>query len=170
MRFAWVCLIAAAALGGGFLLWPRPVLEVRGVRAERVAFRAPASTGDEFRLRYTHSVERMPVEAVFRVETGEDLRLVATRFTSHGPGLPATGLTREGEEFVSSAAARMGSFRFYVSPINEAELSIGGRTLSLPLLLPEGEIAEIAVRRRGRLFLWLDALQVFGPAEKRSTR
>lgn len=148
------------------------MLEVRGVRAERVAFRTPTATGDEFRLRYIHSVERMPVEAVFRVEAEGDLRLVATRFASHGPGLPATGLTREGDEgaFVSAAAARMASFRFYVSPVNEAELSIGDRTLSLPRLFPEGEIAEIAVRRRGRLFLCLDALHAFGPAEEPSTR
>ncbi len=142
------------------------------MRTERVALRAPVAAGDEFRLRYIHSVERMPVEAVFLVEAEGELRLLATRFSSHGPGLPATGLTREGEggTFVSAAAARMEALRFYVSPVNETELSIGGESFALPLLFPEGEIAEIAVRRRARLPLWLEDLTNFPAAAEPATR
>lgn len=136
--------------------------------------RVPAATGEGFRLRYIHSVERMPVEALFRVDEDGGLRLVETRFSSHGPGLPARGLFREKDAgpFVSPEGARMASFRFYVSAVNEAEVALRGRRLPLCRFFAEGEIAEVAAARRPRLLLWLEAIgpPEGGPGSEPSTR
>ncbi len=139
-----------------------------------MVWRVPAAAGEGFRLRYIHSVERVPVEALFRVDEDGGLRLVETRFSSHGPGLPARGLAREEGTgpFVSPEGARMGTFRFYVSAVNEAELALGGRRLALCRVFAEGEIAEVAAARRPRLLLWLEALgpPEGGPGSEPSTR
>ncbi len=136
--------------------------------------RVPAAAGEGFRLRYVHSVERMPVEALFRVEEDGGLRLVETRFSSHGPGLPAHGLGREegAGPFLAPQEARMKTFRFYVSAVNEAELALGGLRLALRRVFAEGEIAEVAVGRRPRLVLWLEAIgsPPGGPGNEPSTR
>jgi hypothetical protein len=146
-------LIVVAALAAGVcaaLMFPVQVLEVSSRRGGQVLWRAPVSTGEVFSFDYIHSIELTPVQGRFAVEPDEWLRLVETRFPSYGAGLPlpAPGESADGRWMVAPGGQRMPEFSFYISPINQARLSVGERTLDLPGRVDAGDVAVIAVGRR----------------------
>ena len=74
----------------GLVLWliqiPVLLLEHRETKTIVQAFRI--SSGDEFTIRWMHSVELQPWEEVFRIDEGYGLVLDRTRFKSFGAGVP----------------------------------------------------------------------------------
>jgi hypothetical protein len=145
--------IIAWALAGtalvGLLFYPVQTLEVRSRRSGSVLIREKAAPGDVFTFAYIHSVEKVPVEGVFAVEADGSLRVVETRFPSYGAGLPpqATGKSADGRWMVAQGGQRLPEFSFYVSPINQASLRIGVKTLNLANRIDSGDVVVVAVRR-----------------------
>ncbi|ARB46788.1 DUF1850 domain-containing protein [Alloalcanivorax xenomutans] len=78
-------LIIAAVLAA--LLWPRSWLVIQEGKALRYAF--PTTSGSDFVLRWTHSVEKEDWEERFQIQTDGSLMLVETRFKTFGAGVPA---------------------------------------------------------------------------------
>lgn len=142
---AWA--LAGAALAGVF--YPVQTLEVRSRQANKVVFRATTAPGGVFTFAYIHSIEKIPIEAVFAVEADGALRVVETRFLSYAAGLPfqATGKSEDGKWMVAAGGLKLPEFSFYISPINRSSLRVGAETLDLTNLIDSGDVVVVAVRR-----------------------
>ena len=152
----WGLIPAGAALAG-LLFFPVQTLEVRSRQTGRVMFRARAVPGDVFTFAYIHSIEKTPVEGVFAVEDDGALRVVETRFPSYGAGLPvqAAGKREAGKWMVAPGGERLPEFSFFISPINQASLRIGAKTLDLTHRVDSGDVVVVAVRRYPYLLMRL---------------
>ena len=139
--------LAGSALVG-LMFFPVQTLEVASRRTGGVIFRAKTAPGDVFTFSYIHSIEKIPVEGRFAVETDGWLRVVETRFPSYGAGLPlqAAGKSADGKWMVAAGGERLPQFSFYISPINQACLRFGDRTLDLNNLIESGDVVTVAVR------------------------
>jgi hypothetical protein len=150
-------LIVAGIALAGLLFFPVQTLEVRSRRTSGVMYRAKAVPGDVFTFAYIHSIEKIPVEGVFAVEDDGALRVVETRFPSYGAGLPvqAAGKRAQGEWMAAPGGERLPEFSFFISPVNQAFLRMGTRTLDLTQLVDPGDVVTVAVRRYPYLLMRL---------------
>jgi len=64
------------------------VLEVVSSNSEKTILAIPVSSGDTFAIRFTHSVQRTPVDEVFSIR-GAKMVLEETIYSSYGAGLPS---------------------------------------------------------------------------------
>ncbi len=148
-RKAFIAWVLAGAALAGLLLFPVQTIEVRSRRTDGVVFRARTAPGDAFTFAYIHSIEKVPVEGVFTVEADGALKVVATRFPSYGAGLPyqVADKSADGKWMVAPGGQKLPEFSFYVSPINQASLRMGAKTLNLTSLIDSGDVVVVAVRR-----------------------
>jgi hypothetical protein len=143
-----VVLLAAA-------FFPVSVLEVKQKRGGEVFFKKKVVSGEVFHFRYIHSVEKIPVEASFVVESNGFLNILETRYSSYGPGLPAS----QGEKIMGkgwlgvTGGGRVEKFTFFISKINEPSFKFKQTVLDLGTKMREGEIMEVSVKRTPILFL-----------------
>ena len=73
-------------------------LELRPFSDGELIFKQKVQPGDEFILKYTHSVALTPVWEIFIINKDYQIVLIETNFLDHGAGLPYT--TFENEIFV----------------------------------------------------------------------
>ena len=73
-------------------------LELRSFPDGELIFKQKGQPGDEFILKYTHSVALTPVWEIFIINKDYQIVLIETDFLDHGAGLPYT--TFENEIFV----------------------------------------------------------------------
>jgi len=73
-------------------------LELKTFKENKLIFKQRIKSGDEFTLRYTHSVALTPVWEIFIIDKEYQVVLIETDFLDHGAGLPYT--TFENEIFV----------------------------------------------------------------------
>ncbi len=141
-----ISIMGIALLAGG--VTPVSVLEVKDGKSGGILFHKRAAEGDAFQFSYIHSVEKSPVEGTFLVEKGGILRVVETRFSSHGPGLPnETGKTRRRNGwFVTEGGERMDKLTFFYSPVNRPALKFKGKEIAFGNEEAEGGLLEISIR------------------------
>jgi len=77
---------------------PIYTLELRPFPDGELIFKQKVQPGDEFILKYTHSVALTPVWEMFEIDKKYQIILIETDFLDHGAGLPYT--TFENEIFV----------------------------------------------------------------------
>ena len=77
---------------------PIYTLELRPFSDGELIFKQKVQPGDEFILKYTHSVALTPVWEIFIIDRDYQIVLIETDFLDHGAGLPYT--TFENEIFV----------------------------------------------------------------------
>jgi len=63
-------------------------LELKTFVEKKIIFKQKIQTGDEFTLKYTHSVARTPVWEIFTIDDKYQIVLIETDFLDHGAGLP----------------------------------------------------------------------------------
>jgi len=82
------------------ILFSIPVytLELRSFPDGEVIYKRKIQSGDEFILKYTHSVALTPVWEIFIIDKDYQIVLIETDFLDHGAGLPYA--TFENEIFV----------------------------------------------------------------------
>jgi hypothetical protein len=153
-------IIAWAAAGSalvGLLFYPAQTIEVRSRPTNKVIAREKIKPGERFTFAYIHSIENIPVEGVFEVQSDGALRVVETRFPSYGAGLPnsAAGKAEDGKWMAAPAEQKLPEFSFYISPINQPSLRIGNKTLDLNRRMESGDIVVVAVRRYPLLLVHL---------------
>jgi len=90
-------------------------------------------SGEEFAVRYIHSVQKTPVIEVFRVDFGEGIELRETVYTDFGAGLP---FLLEGSAVFESGG---GKFRIY-----------GIKKLLSDVVFRVGRFADYNLLLRGR--------------------
>lgn len=144
-------ILALSALVG-LMLIPVRTLEVTSKHRGAVVWRAPATPGDMITFAYIHSIEKIPVEGRFAIEADGMLRIVDTRFTSYGAGLPPpSARSADGRWMVAPGGEKIPRFSFYMAPINQARLHVNDRTLDLAALLEPGDVVTLSSAR----FPWL---------------
>ena len=125
-------------------------LEIRNRENGEILFDERVAPGDMVTYGYIHSVEKIPVEGIFVIEEDGFLKLMETRFSSYGAGLPSG----QGEEIrkdgwiVVKGGERRASFTFLFSPINQPYIIFKENRLSVGSKLREGALLEIRVRRQ----------------------
>jgi hypothetical protein len=77
---------------------PLHALELRSFSDVEIIFKQKVQPGDQFILKYTHSVALTPVWEIFIITKDYQIELIETDFLDHGAGLPYT--TFENEIFV----------------------------------------------------------------------
>jgi len=139
--------IGIVLFAGGLI--PVSVLEVKDRKSGEILFRKRAVEGDVFLFNYIHSVEKTPVEGTFLIERRNVLRIVETRFSSHGAGLPnVSGKTiRKNGWFVVEGGERLEKFNFFFSPINRPVLRFKDRETALGNEKGGEGLLEISIRR-----------------------
>lgn len=144
--FLLISITVAALLAGGMI--PVSVLEVKDGKSGGILFHQRAVEGDIFLFCYIHSVEKTPVEGTFLVERDGVLRIVETRFSSHGAGLPnVAGKTlQKNGWFVTEGGERLDKLSFFFSAINRPVLKFKGKETALGTKKGEGGLLEISVR------------------------
>lgn len=145
-RFLIISTIGIALFTGGLV--PVSVLEVKDGKSGEILFHKRAVEGDVFLFSYIHSVEKTPVEGTFLIERRNGLRIVETRFSSHGAGLPnVPGKTlRQNGWFVVEGGERLEKFNFFFSPINRPVLKFKDKETALGNEKGEGGLLEISIR------------------------
>jgi hypothetical protein len=132
-------------------------LEIRNRESGEILFNERVDPGDRVTFGYIHSVEKIPVEGIFVIEEDGFLKLMETRFSSYGAGLPSG----QGEEIrkdgwiVVKGGERRASLTFLFSPINQPYIILKEKRLGLGSKLREGALLEIMVTRESyALALW----------------
>ena len=148
-------ILAAPAWGG-----PTPERdnwELRVMRAspqeKRVLFRCPIRVGESFKLLYTHSLDKCPIEETFRVEPNGTLIQTEEVYGWFGAGLefnPPQGFTymRDGQVHIKNMKRRLSSLPVRVGWIAGFRLLINGNLVPLADLAPPGKLVEIKVTPR----------------------
>jgi len=70
-------------------------LELRSFPDGEVIYKRKIQSGDEFILKYTHSVALTPVWEIFIIDKNYQIVLIETDFLDHGAGLPYTTFDNE---------------------------------------------------------------------------
>lgn len=63
------------------------VLKIIDYKENNIIWESEVEEGDEFTIKYLHSVARTPVLEIFDIKDGE-IRLISTEYESYGAGLP----------------------------------------------------------------------------------
>lgn len=146
-RFLFLILVLAVLVYGGFSTVY--TLEVKNRKNGKILFRERVNPGERFVFRYTHSVEKMPVEGTFTLEADGRLRMVETRFPSHGPGLPSSAERDRSEEgwFVHRGGDRYEALAFLFSSLNRPILRFRQQEISLAQRDEEGGTLTFSVQK-----------------------
>jgi len=70
-------------------------LELRSFSDDELIFQRKIQVGDEFTLKYTHSVALSPVWEIFIIDDNYQIVLIETDFLDHGAGLPYAAFGEE---------------------------------------------------------------------------
>lgn len=153
-RWAVGLVAAAAALAAWLGAVPRPLLEVVDLNTRRVVLCARMEDGEAFILRFTHSVNRRPVEDTLQAGV-QGLTIVKSVYDAFGAGMPeasdAGGTLRvlpDGRlEYTVNRSVPEVTVR--VGRVAGHELELKGRSIRLDRLAPPGSPLSFTVRPAG---------------------
>lgn len=144
--------MGAAALVVALLFAPVQALTVRPARGQGLLWAVPVVAGGEFRLDWTHTVTRRPVQETYTVEPDGMLHLTEMIFDQFGPNLPSEpepGTTWRMERariYVTGYARREKQLHLGVGPIRHS-LTVSGRQWDLVAGVGPDHSVRIQVER-----------------------
>lgn len=152
----WVTAALLAVLG--YLLFPVPTLTITNLCGEREksSVAIPVSKGDKFTIKYTHSVDKLPVYESFLVNDKYNIVLSEIGFIMLGAGMSDSGdeLVYDGEwTIVKNINKEMAPFCVRVSRIGEQTLFIDKRVIKLVEITPESGSLKFEIRKTPRIYL-----------------
>lgn len=121
-----------------------------GAHNHKIIFCKRAKDAEEFRLSFTHSVNKTPVTDYFKIENGH-LLLYKTTFTSYGAGMPEYNPNQQvtlenGQVVISNIDTAYDTFSVFVGDSAEHMLIIDQYTLPLRRLAPPKSTLSFSVR------------------------
>ena len=161
MKKRWYFLVFSLLLVS-FLLFPVFHLELKDRRHNRICFVERVSKGDLLRFSYIHSVEKIPVEAVLKIDT-RGFKVIETGAPSYGAGLPNVVpdhlVKREKGTFrVFAGSEVMDCFTFFISAITNPVLQSKETKILLVEMVTEGGVMELRVRQTPAFLFFLRRL------------
>jgi len=139
------------------LLRPRAMVLQAVAGGGRVLYERQAAPGDEFEIRYTHSVARTLVIEKFRVTPDRQMLLYETVYQDFGAGLPSEpdeGAKMELTPFgvrITGMERVMSSIPLRVGSIARHQIALGSDVIDLISLVESGERVDIAVAAKALL-------------------
>ncbi len=150
--FFLIFLLLLAAAFGFYRIQKGPLYLVVSAPPEgEVIYRIPVKEGQEFALKYTHSVTQRPVEGTFLITADKKIKPLTTSYDAFGPGLPYLDgsleyTLEEGLITVFHVEEPRENIRLFASPLTGEVLRVEGRDYDLGNLRPEPFLLEIAPR------------------------
>jgi hypothetical protein len=150
MQRKWFLFIFSLLLIGLFL-FPIFHVELRDRKESRICFVERASTGDLLRFSYIHSIEKIPVEAILRIDR-EGLKVIETETSSYGAGLPNVVPTHllkkeKGTFRIFAESEVMDRFSFFISAMTHPVLQFKGNKIRLEEVLKDGAVMDLEVKQ-----------------------
>lgn len=162
-RFRWsavllsLACIALAVVLAAALMRPRTMVLKAVASGGRVLYERRAAPGDEFDIRYTHSVARTSVVERFRIMSDGQILLYETVYQDFGAGLPSEpdeGAQVEVGPFgvrISGMERTMTSIPLRVGSIARHQIAFGSDVVDLISLVESGERIDITVAAKALL-------------------
>ena len=126
----------------------RPVLIIEEVKGDRIIYQSLVEQGQEFAIKYTHSVENTPVWDYFKV-AGTEIILTGTKYMSYGAGLPflkKDDYSLEDDKFIiEEINKRLNEIPLRVSDYAKHKLLINGENYRLYSLTTAQNLVMIKV-------------------------
>ncbi len=126
-------------------------LIVRDISENRIIFTNKISPGNEFKVRWMHSVELQPWEEIFRIGEEYDIVLDRTRFKSFGAGVPdSAGKKTEiknGYVVFSGIDKKIVNLRYGVSDFSKHRFYFKNKELKLYEIVKNGNGINIYTSR-----------------------
>ncbi len=139
---------------------PLRLLVARDKTTGEEIFAQRISAGERFRLRYIHSVERIPVTGVFTVDEDNRIILLETYFPSYGIGLPHEARPdRESGQLALKAINEPRAVSFFALCMNDFRLILGKYEVLLSARQREGHVIEILTTDRARIVWMIENLK-----------
>lgn len=139
------------------LLRPRAMVLQAVAGGGRVLYERQVAPGDEFEIRYTHSVARTVVLEKFRVRPDGKITVFETIYQDFGAGLPSE-LDEGAQVEVGPGGVRitgmervMSSIPLRVGSIARHQIAFGSDVVDLISLVESGERVDIAVAAKALL-------------------
>jgi hypothetical protein len=143
-------------LGALFVVWQIPTytLEIRAEETGALLWRDTLCPAQTLTLRYVHSINKRPVEEIFRA-TDDGLLLTGVVYDSFGVGMPTEpdpGATltldyASGKIRITGMTRRFAPLRLRVGSVAEQELIIGSQRLRLDTLAQPTTLLSLSVTR-----------------------
>ncbi len=120
-----------------------PVLTLKHFQGEQVLFSFYVKEGDEFTVKWIHSVELTPWEEIFRIDDQNEIVLDRTRFQQYGAGVPdecAGELCYEDGYIVyRNINQKIDSLPYGISDFAKHQFVFKDRTVNLYEIVPDGD-------------------------------
>jgi hypothetical protein len=117
----------------------------------------PVRTGEQFTIRFTHSIAKTPVDELFRVDPSGDIVLYETDYQSFGAGLPfdVEGkerlLTENGHYRLVNMDRHLPDFLMAVGTVANHQLLIKGKQIPFTQFAQPGESVRISIKKHSAL-------------------
>jgi hypothetical protein len=135
------------------LLTPSPVFMVIDENTNIKVYSGLVASGDQFKILYIHSVERMDVTGIFRINDHYNIEPLETIFPSYGAGMPSMVgkenlIYERGMMRVKHHDIVLKNLRIFISHIARQKILLKKDQVDLYTKMEDGGIAVITVKRR----------------------
>lgn len=112
---------------------------------------AAVSKGQTFKIRYIHSVEKIPVIGIFRLADRKKIEVVESIFSSYGAGLPFDTprkdiIFEKNQMRIRHHGILMDQLRIFISPFTHQKFIYAQTVVDLSSIR-DGHIVEIKTRK-----------------------
>jgi hypothetical protein len=142
------------------LCYPVTALTVRSAGRKGLLWAVSASTGDQFRLTWIHSVSKTPVSETYVISTDAKLCLKEMVFEDEGPGMPSSPEGRtawriEGAKvFVTGYSSCLDRLDLGVAPFGH-RLQAGARDMNLVAEIGPDRLVSLRIERTPMILIIL---------------
>jgi hypothetical protein len=153
---ALIILAVLTALAVTWLFLPVPCIVLENLDNGQIIFIQAVQPKDELTIGWTHSVEQLPWEEIFRVE-GDNLILDRTRFKTFGAGVPSETLGKskmeDGWIVYYDLEQKMPGLTYSISKRGRHILTYHNRSIPLYEVLPDATPVSVSARILSRIKL-----------------
>lgn len=140
-----------------WLLWPVPCVVLENLNNGKVVFVAAMNSEDEITMGWTHSVELLPWEEIFRVENNK-LIMDRTRFKTFGAGVPSVTLGKskmeDGWVVFYDLEQEMPDLTYSISKRGKNILTYKNKVIPLYEVLPDATPVRVSANKTTQLDLY----------------
>ncbi|AGT33381.1 hypothetical protein M493_15825 [Geobacillus genomosp. 3] len=126
-----------------------------------VAAYIPASVGDTFAIRYTHSIHRSDVEETYKLLADGTIEQIALTYEDTAVGMPAdaapgeTFTLRDGKYYITGMERKFPSIWLSIGRVvANHRVVYQGKTVALKTVIPPGSIVRIKMTRLSLFQCW----------------
>ncbi len=128
-------------------------LEISDRKTGQILAVVPVHSGEQFTIRFTHSIAKTPVDEIFVIAPNQELIVTETIYESFGAGLPFDTenaeqrlITENGKYRLTNLDRHLPEFLMAVGTVANHQLLINGKQIPFVQFAQPGESVRIRVR------------------------